>query len=179
MRRIPPEHQAVLLSFSSIHMLSSVVAMSVASKRRPPRPRLLSPPSPLPARHPQTQRALVRGHEQLADLHSRPSRTACCVRLGGGGGGGASRHHDGGDEREQQIGLWGAEKHRSRRRALARVPRSASPARATCRPLVSCQLQPAAAPDLGRYLPAAPASPIICTGSSNSSLAIKSAVVAY
>ena len=31
---------------------------------------------------------------------------------GGGGGGGASRHHDGGDEREQQIGLWGAKKHR-------------------------------------------------------------------
>ena len=165
MRRIPPEHQVVLLSFSSIHMLSSVVAMSVASKRRPPRPRLLSPPSPLPARHPQTQRALVRGHEQSADLHSRPSRTAYCVRLGGGAAA-ARRGTTTEATRESSRSGFGALKSTGSRR---RVPRSASPARATCRPLVSCQLQPAAAPDLGRYRPAAPASPIICRGSSNSS----------
>ena len=63
--------------------------------------------------------------------------------------------------RESSRSGFGALKSTGSRR---RVPRSASPARATCRPLVSCQLQPAAAPDLGRYRPAAPASPIICTG---------------
>ena len=57
--RTPVEVQPALLGASSISILSAIVAISVHSKRRPPRPRLLSPSSPFPARHPQTQRALV------------------------------------------------------------------------------------------------------------------------
>ena len=43
----------------------------------------LAPPSPLPARHPQTQRALVRGHEQSVDPHS--SRIERPAARGGAG----------------------------------------------------------------------------------------------
>ena len=75
-------------------------------------------------------------------------------------------------EERSRLGL-GALKNTGSRR---RVPRSASPAHAASRQCASRQLQPAAAPDLGRYCPSSPASPIICRGSSNSSLLVKSAI---
>jgi hypothetical protein len=48
---------------------SAIVAISMASQRRSPRPLSRSPFSPFPARHPQTQRALVRGDQTAATAH--------------------------------------------------------------------------------------------------------------
>jgi hypothetical protein len=42
----------------------------------------LAPPSPSPTRHPQTQRALVRGHKTVSWLTQQPDRTACCALRG-------------------------------------------------------------------------------------------------
>jgi hypothetical protein len=113
----------------------------------------LARPSPSPARHPQTQRALAQGHKQSAEPHS--SRIERHAARGGGRGGG-----DGGAEEERrrldgekQIGPWGAEKHRLAPPRRRRVPRSALPARAPSRRVTSCELQLADAPDLGRYCP--------------------------
>ena len=61
----------VLFSTSSISILSSIVVVSMASKkRRLPRPRSRSPSSPFPTRHPQTQRALVREGQTAATPRS-------------------------------------------------------------------------------------------------------------
>ena len=49
---------------------SAIVAISMASHRRSPRPHSRSKFPPFPARHPQTQRALVRGDQTAATPHS-------------------------------------------------------------------------------------------------------------
>ena len=74
----------------------------------------LAPPSPLPARHPQTQRALVRGHEQSVDPHS--SRIERPAARGGVG-------------EEEQWKLEGSEGRSAHRGAACRRP-----ARPHCRP---------------------------------------------
>ena len=63
------------------HLRHVLLAINVHDLEKRP-PRCCSPPpsSPLPARHPQTQRALAPGHKQSADPHSgrieRPLRAA-------------------------------------------------------------------------------------------------------
>ena len=74
----------------------------------------LAPPSPLPARHPQTQRALVRGHEQSVDPHS--SRIERPAARGGVG-------------EEERWKLEGSEGRSAHRGAACRRP-----ARPRCRP---------------------------------------------
>ena len=45
--RVPVDHQVVLLSTSLISILSPIVAISISSRIRPPRPRALPLPPPL------------------------------------------------------------------------------------------------------------------------------------
>ena len=78
----------VLLSTSLISILSSIIAISITSRRRPPRPRapLLSPPLDLQTTK-TTQRATV-GHRRTADPHSsRIERRTGRGRVGIGVGG--------------------------------------------------------------------------------------------
>jgi len=88
--RTPVEHQAILFSTSSLGILSSVVAISVTSKRRPPRPR--SPPRSPPLAPADTQHNTAsRSGRQTDSLNAQqPDRTACCAPRGRDGGGRAS-----------------------------------------------------------------------------------------
>ena len=173
---VSAEVQPVLISTSLISILSSIVAISVISRRRPPRPR--SPPAgpPLDLRTAKTTQRVARVDEKTADPHSgRIERPA--ARAGAGEGGQRrARAVTAEAARESSRSGLGALKSTGSRR---RVPRSASPARAASRQRASYQLQPAPAPDLGRYRPAAPASPIICRGSSQFVALDRSGVVAY
>ena len=142
--------QAVLLSTSSIGILSSVVAISVTSKRRW-RPRSPRPSPPLHLRTAATKQLPARVGKHTFKTHSsrierRPAR-----------GGGAEQRHassrgslvESERERERSRSGGAALKNTGSRR---RAHRSASTARGASRQCASCQLQPAAAPDLGRYL---------------------------
>jgi hypothetical protein len=160
-----------------LHQHLVVRRRDVGDLEKTPTTTLLAPPVPAlaPARHPQTQRALAQGHKESADSHGRPDRTALRA-AGAAEAATAPRGTAAEATRESSRSDFGVLKSTGCGR---RVPRSASPARAPCRPCASGQLQPAFAPDLGRYRPAAPASPIICTGSRQFVSLAKSAVVEY
>ena len=83
---VSAEVQPVLISTSLISILSSIVAISVISRRRPPRPR--SPPAgpPLDLRTAKTTQRAARVDKRTADPHSgRIERPA--ARAGAGEGG--------------------------------------------------------------------------------------------
>ena len=92
----PVDVQVMLFSISSISILSSVVAISVTSKRRPPRPR--SPPRSPPLAPADTQHNTAsRSGRQTDSLNAQqPDRTACCAPRGRDGGGRASSTRAGG-----------------------------------------------------------------------------------
>jgi len=82
--RTPVEHQAVLFSTSSLGILSSVVAISVTSRRRP------LAPSVSALRIAKTTQRAVAGEKQTLQTHSsRIERRA--ARRGGGTGAGERR----------------------------------------------------------------------------------------
>ena len=97
----PVDVQVMLFSISSISILSSVVAMSVTSKGRPPRPCSRHPSPPLHLR-------AIRKHNAHSHRGTKSQLNHIAAGLNGiargggrGGGDGASRHSSGGDEREQ------------------------------------------------------------------------------
>ena len=140
----------------------------MSSKRRPPRTRSAPPSPPLHLRTPATKQLPARVSKKTVKTHSnRIERHA--ARGGAAEGGAGAREARKRRRRESSRSGLGALKSTGSRR---RVPRSATSVRAPSRQDVSHQLQPAAAPDLGHYRPAAPASPVICRGSSNSSILI-------
>ena len=96
----------------------------------------LAAPSPLSARHPQTQRALVRGHEQSVDPHS--SRIERPAARGGAG-------------EEEQRKLEGSEGRSAHRGAACRRP-----ARPRCRPQSRTALPPRSAAPAAAAAPCAP-----------------------
>ena len=92
--------------------LFSVWSRWPQKKRRLPRPRSRSPSSPFPTRHPQTQRALVRGGQTAAAPRSgRIERPAARGGAGEGGGGVLEQQLRTRRAREADR-LCGAEKHR-------------------------------------------------------------------
>ena len=103
-RSASAEVQQVLPSTSSISILSSVVAMSVALRRRPPRPSS-SPPSPRfhLRTAATTQRAVQRDKQTVQTHSSRIERRA--VRHGGGTGAGERRPASAGGMREAGSAL--------------------------------------------------------------------------
>ena len=74
----------MLLSAFSFSILTSIATISITSKRRPPRPHSQPLSPPLPAGHPQTHAALVKGGESACALH-RHRIERCAVRGVGGG----------------------------------------------------------------------------------------------
>ena len=164
--RIHVQLQVVVFSNSSIRFMSSVVVISMASRRRPSRP-CSPPPSPSPTcTQARSTQSAVRGHEKSADPRSgRIERPAARSRGRGGGVGGALRARGTAAQAARESSRSGFEALKSTG-LRRRVPRPASPARAASRQCASGQLQPAVAPDLSRYRTAAPASLIICRGSS-------------
>ena len=74
----------MLFGSFSFSILISIVAISIASKRRPPRPRSQPLSPPLPASNPQTHAALVRGEEKGFRTHSHRIEQ-CAVHVLGGG----------------------------------------------------------------------------------------------
>ena len=138
----------MLFSTSSLGILSSVVAISVTSKRRPPRPRSAPPSPPLHLRTSKTTQLYARVGKHTVKTHSsrferRAARGAGAEQRRASSSIGGER----GRERSRSGGV-ALKSTGSRRRAH----RSASPARAASRRRARCQLQPSAAPDLGRYL---------------------------
>ena len=104
--------QAVLLSTSSIGIVSSVVAISVTSKRRW-RPRS-SVPALAPANS-RNQTATRAGRQTDCQDAQQPDRTASCARRGRRAAASIVQGLPGGErarEGEKQIGRCGAEKHR-------------------------------------------------------------------
>ena len=69
-RSTPAEFPLVLLSTSSISILSSIVAMSMASTRRPPRPRSPLASPPLHLRTAKTTQLPTRGDKRAVQSHS-------------------------------------------------------------------------------------------------------------
>jgi hypothetical protein len=82
--RTPVELQAVLFSSSSISILPSVEVISMASRRATRRAHLLSLSSPFPARHPQTQRALVTGGQAASSPTQQSGSERRAARCGPG-----------------------------------------------------------------------------------------------
>ena len=139
----------MLFSTSSLGILSSVVAISVTWKRRLARPRSPRPSPPLHLRTAATKQLPARVSKPTVKTHS--SRFERPTAVGPGKVVVAPLNKSCGRWNvEQQIGLCGAHKHLSRHH----VPRSASPARITCRQRARRWVQPIAAPDLGRHRPA-------------------------
>ena len=83
---VAAEVQPVLISTSLISILSSIVAISVISRRRPPRPRPLGPP--LDLRTAKTTQRAARVDKQTADPHSgrieRPAAAPGWGKVGSG-----------------------------------------------------------------------------------------------
>ena len=108
----PVDVQVMLFSISCISILSSVVAMSVTSKRRPPRPFSPRPSPPLHLRTAATKQLPVWVSKKTVKTHSSRIER----RAARGGGAEQRRASSRGwlrvTEREKQIGPWGAEKHR-------------------------------------------------------------------
>ena len=78
----------VLLSTSLISILSSIVAISISSRIRPPRPRALPLPPPLDLQTAKTTQRAAAGYKRTADPHSsRIERRAVRGRGGTGVGG--------------------------------------------------------------------------------------------
>ena len=78
----------VLLSTSLISILSSIVAISISSRIRPPRPRALPLPPPLDLQTAKTTQRAAVGYKRTADPHSsRIERRAVRGRGGTGVGG--------------------------------------------------------------------------------------------
>ena len=112
--RTPVELQAVLFSSSSISILPSVEVISMASRRATRRAHLLSLSSPFPARHPQTQRALVTGGQAASSPTQQSGSERRAARCGPGEAVAVARRGTAAQARKQSTrsGFCGAEKHR-------------------------------------------------------------------
>ena len=132
-------------------------AISITSRRRPPRPRASLHLRPLTCKQPKPHSEpqwVTDGQQIHTAAGSNGMLRAAGPRRWRRRRGGRAKEA----ARERSRSGLGALKSTGSRR---RVPRSALPARAPSCCVASCELQLADAPDLGRYRPASPSSPVI------------------